>query len=233
MFFVLLKQNRMNKAKTIKCKECGRGFRQFNSLVLWCSSLCGFKFSQKKLDIKKNRERIDKKNKTLNERLKLMSPSLYVEKYVQPVFNEVARLIDKGLPCIARGVFIKMDGGHYRSVANNTTIRLNLHNIHRQGVYSNREKRGDEQYYMDGLINEYGRDYFDFIHYKINQTPILQLSTIEYMAVKKAISAIRNDLKKQDKSYSLTERVELRNALNMKIGIYPIEFCEFSINQLK
>lgn len=215
------------KPKIKKCKVCKKEFEQFNSLISWCSPDCGYILSKDKLKAKKANIWKSEKKILKEKQLQSMTPSKYVSVYVQPVFNEIARLIDKNLPCICRNTFGKMDGGHYRSVANNTTIRLNLHNIHRQGVYSNREKGGDNIMYMDGLINEYGQEYFDFVHYKINQTPSINLSTLEYMEVKKKASAIRNDLKRKDLEYCKESRIKLRNEINKLLDIYSEEFCVF------
>ena len=217
------------KPKKRKCKVCKNSFEQYNSLISWCSPKCGFELSQTKLKEKESRLKSLEKKQTQEKRKQLMTPSKYVSVYVQPIFNEIARLLDNGLPCVARAIFGKMDGGHYRSVANNTTIRLNLHNIHRQSVYSNRDKGGDNIEYMDGLINEYGQEYFEFVHYKLNQTPTLNLSTVEYMEIRESASKIRNKLKKEDKTYSLTDRITLRNKINIKLGVYSKEFCIFVI----
>src|SRR5690606_23978318 len=59
-----------------------------------------------------------KKSKEEKEKLKLrlISPDKYRAKYVQPLINKIARLIDYGNPCIATGNFEgKMAGGHYTS----------------------------------------------------------------------------------------------------------------------
>jgi len=217
------------KPKKCKVKGCTNTFIQYSSFISWCSPECGYIISQSKLAEKKKIEAVRDKKETQDKRKELMTPSKYVHVYVQPIFNEIARLIDKDLPCVARGLFGKMDGGHYRSVANNTTIRLNMHNIHRQSVYSNRDKGGDNIEYMDGLINEYGQEYFEFIHYKLNQTPTLNLSTKDYMEVRTLASKIRNKLKKEDKTYSLPQRISLRNDINQEIGIYKEEFSVFNL----
>jgi len=216
----------MTKKK--KCKVCKKQFEQFRSLQTVCSRECALVVAKKKTEQKaKKQASMDKKLNQLAKQ-ELMAPSKYVSVYIQPIFNEIARLIDKDLPCIARGTYGKMDGGHYRSVANNTTIRLNLHNIHRQGVYSNQHKGGDNIEYMDGLIKEYGRDYLDFVHYHLNTTPVLKLTTKDYIEIRSIVSEIRNKLKKADKRYSLNERIELRNSINKEIAIYTDEYCIFN-----
>jgi len=82
---------------------------------------------------------------------------------LQMKINLIVRLIDKGLPCLARGVNAKqMHGGHIFSRGSNRTMRYNLHNIHRQSAQSN-HFQNDDGLLREGLSNEYGYEYMDFI----------------------------------------------------------------------
>ncbi len=101
----------------------------------------------------------------------------YRSKHVQPLINELARIIDHGQPCIATGnIKGKMNGGHYHSVGSNVTLSLNLHNIHIQSEQSNSHKGGDAIRYRHGLIEIYGQKYADFVDMHLCQCPNLNLT---------------------------------------------------------
>ena len=144
----------------------------------------------------------------------------YRSKVIQPLVNEIARLIDFGQPCIASGRYTgKMAGGHWVSCGSNRSTSLNLHNIHVQSFESNSFKSGDESNYRLGIIKTYGKEYFEFMDGLI-YTKGIDLSKERLSELKPIITQIRNDLKRESKKYSPQERIELRNEVNEKIGIY-------------
>mgnify|MGYP003539733037 FL=1 len=93
----------------------------------------------------------------------IMSDDKYRSSVLQPVINEIARLIDFGQPCIATENYGKENGGHYISVGANRTICINLHNIHIQSFESNHWKSGDTLKYQGGIRKVYGEDYLAFM----------------------------------------------------------------------
>ena len=144
----------------------------------------------------------------------------YRSKVIQPLINEIARLIDFGQPCIASGRYEgKFSGGHFTSVGANRSVSLNLHNIHIQTFESNSFRSGDETRYRHGLIKVYGNDYFEFVE-GLRHLKGIDLSKQRLSELKPLITQIRNDLKRESKKYSPQERIELRNEINEKIGIY-------------
>jgi hypothetical protein len=144
----------------------------------------------------------------------------YRSKVIQPLINEIARLIDFGQPCIASGRYEgKFSGGHFTSVGANRSVSLNLHNIHIQTFESNSFRGGDETRYRHGLIKVYGNDYFEFVE-GLRHIKGIDLSKQRLSELKPLITQIRNDLKRELKKYSPQERIELRNEINEKIGIY-------------
>ncbi len=169
---------------------------------------------------KKNRE---EKAKT---KIELMSTDKYRAEYLQPIINEIARLIDYGQSCIATGNFGKMNGGHYISVAANRTTALNLHNIHIQSFESNHFKSGDSIKYRHGLIERYGNGYFEYIEY-IQRHKALHLKKADIIEIALKASSIRSELKKNIEQRTPCQRIELRNEINLKLGIYDYEFCVF------
>lgn len=183
--------------------------------------------ASKKVTKETNRKNREEKR---NKKVELMSADQYRAKYVQPIFNEVARLIDYGCPCIATNNFEgKMAGGHYTSVGSNRTIALNLHNIHIQSFHSNSWNGGDDKRYQKGIANTYGENYLSFLDSLSRHRPI-KLSKDDFKVIKTVISTIRNDLKKNLIYRDPQARIQLRNKINKEIGIYDEEF---SIYQYK
>lgn len=161
-----------------------------------------------------------------NQKIAILTPDKYRAKYLQPIINEIARLIDYGQSCIASDCFGKMNGGHYISVGSNRTTALNLHNIHIQSFESNHHKSGDQIRYRLGVIDRYGNNYFKFIE-SLQQHKPLHLSTSEMVEIASLASKIRSDLKRNLEQKTAYERIELRNKINLELGIYDQNFCEF------
>lgn len=149
----------------------------------------------------------------------LMSADQYRSKFVQPIINEIARLIDYDQPCIATGLKGKMSGGHYWSVGSNRTVCLNLHNIHVQSFHSNSVLSGDMVRYRAGIIQTYGITYMYLIESLKTLKPI-KISKPEMIEIKNKALTIRNELKKDLKILTPEERIKLREFVNNKLGIY-------------
>lgn len=147
-------------------------------------------------------------------------------KELQVKVNLIVRLIDKGLPCLARNYFPKKyDAGHVYARGGNQTIRFNLHNIHRQSAQSN-HFQNDDGLLREGLTKEYGQEYMNFVS-ELRRTPQLHISNPEFHELYKKASKIALRLKKSDNEYVLEDRIRLRNSINKELGIYDNEFCHF------
>lgn len=158
----------------------------------------------------------------------LMSKDEYRATYIQPLINELARLIDYGQPCIATGNFNgKMAGGHRHSVGSNRTLALNLHNIHNQSFHSNSCQGGDHLRYRLGVIQTYGEEYADFIDHKLNQCPALHITKQDLIDAKPILNAFVRQLKKAEMKYPKKMRIRLRNEINAHLGFYPEEYAVF------
>lgn len=148
-------------------------------------------------------------------------------KKLQNKLQEIARLIDKGQPCPARGFTIyQAHGGHVFARGGNSTIALNLHNIHRQSAQSN-HWQNDDLKFRKGLQNEYGEDYMRFIG-ELRRTPQLKYKNEDYHYFYKKASQIALKLKKDDFAYPKQTRINLRNEINGQLGIYDNEFNIYS-----
>lgn len=185
---------------------------------------------QKATDLGRKKVERDNSKKSSEEKKRmkteLMSPDKYRSEVVQPIINEISRIIDYGNPCIATGNYGKMNGGHYISVGANRTTALNLHNIHIQSFESNHFKSGDPIRYKQGLIDRYGIAYFEFVEFLQRHKP-LHLTKGDLIEIALKASSIRLQLKRDECQKTTHERIELRNEINLQLGIYDLEFCEY------
>jgi hypothetical protein len=219
------------KAKQKPCKDCGEVtyFLKYdrcdkcrpNWLLLTPEG-------QKKIELKKREaeKQTKRKHRAEKEKVKDWKPEL------QSKVNEIARLIDYGLPCLATLRYGKMHGGHVYSRGSSPNIKFNLHNIHRQKAQSN-HFQADDGLMREGLISEYGQSYLDWLNVIRQQTPPTKLSNEDYHELtKKAGRLIR--LYGEPRVNTPAERVELRNEFNDKLGIYTERFsfyrnkCKFN-----
>lgn len=175
--------------------------------------------------IKKN-----KKEKEKEERKELIEAKALIKdwsKELQDVVNKIVRYIDNGLPCLARNQRGQMHAGHVYARGGNQTIKYNLHNIHRQCAQSNHFQNDDGKL-REGLINEYGQSYMDFIS-ELRRTPAMNYNNVEYRDLTYKAKSIYKELSKKERVFSKSERIEMRNRINLELGIYDKEFCEFCI----
>lgn len=143
------------------------------------------------------------------------------KKKLQDEVQLIARLIDAQLPCLARGIFGKMAGGHVFSKGGHAQMRFSLHNIHRQCFMSN-GKQSDDGLMREKLAEEYGSDYADFVS-GLRKYDVPKLKDWEYQQIYYTARKISNRLNKEAKVYSLEERIEKRNEVNLLLGIYTPE----------
>lgn len=172
-----------------------------------------------------------KENKAKKDKLKieLMTLNEYRSKVLQPVINHIARLIDFGCPCIATGNYGKENGGHYISVGSNSTIALNLHNIHIQSFESNHFRSGDTIKYEFGIIDRYGQKYMDFMK-SLHGTPTIKPTKEFLIGIKKVADECKKTLEKDLHPRTPEQRIEARNNINEILGIYTKEFTTFKAN---
>lgn len=149
-------------------------------------------------------------------------------KPLQKKVQEIARRIDYGQLCLAKQTIAKQfHGGHVFSRGSHDNFKFNLHNIFAQTAQSNHYQK--EDYLMkEGVKREFGLKYFDFLIH-LHQTPIVKYTQEEYKAIYRKACAIERRLSKDLKVLTNTERIEMRNQINVELGIYPIEFCIFDL----
>lgn len=159
-----------------------------------------------------------------------MSKDQYRAKKIQPLINQLVRIIDKGQPCIATGNYGKMSAGHRHSVGDSRNLSLNLHNIHIQSYQSNSMKAGDHVKYRAGLIEIYSREYANFIDETLYQCPLKLWDKSDLVELRPRLQKIVNHYKKLGKEYTPKERIELRNKLNTELGIYEEKYSVFVVS---
>lgn len=175
----------------------------------------------------KNKVEFEKKQRAKRRRLK--EDITDYKKKLQTKINQIVRLIDADLPCLARNYHPKqMHAGHVYARGGNQSMRYNLHNIHRQSAQSNHHQN-DDGLLREGVVREYGQDYMDFIS-DLRSIPPLKFSHEEYKILYKHACETYNLLKKQNKTYNdPIQRIEMRNAFNDALGIYDQKYCYFKI----
>jgi len=151
------------------------------------------------------------------------------KKFLQDDVQKISKLIDYGL----RGLHETpndtgiIQSGHVYSKKNNEQMRFNLHNLHRQGAKSNMALVYDEEF-RDGLIYEYGIEYFNFIK-SLKSQPLPKIKQNEYKEYHFKALAVIKRLQLTFSHYSKKERLELRNSINKELSIYPDEYTQFKI----
>ena len=162
----------------------------------------------------------DRRAKTKQERINLMSVDLYRSKILQPKINEIIRLIDFGNGCIATGATTgKMNAGHFTSVGANRGIALNLHNIFLQSEHSNSFKGGDEIRYLEGLRKTFSYDYAEFV-ISLRGASKKGFKKFELKEAYEIAKAVAIRLKKDNKKRTSIERITLRNKIQKELGLY-------------
>jgi hypothetical protein len=202
-----------------KCRICKTKFTPTRALQPTCSdNNCMYQFAVE--HAKKVAERNKKaEKKVLKEKVKTLSDFL---KELQTNINAIVRLIDKGCGCICTDSKNgKKNAGHYRSVQSHPSIRFHLDNIHLQSEHSNTYRSGDTLRYQAGLKKVYGEDYFEYV----NSLSLIQPIKLNKDELKEKISITKEiikELKANDLTYDVKERIELRKKYNEKLGIYPL-----------
>lgn len=171
--------------------------------------------------VKKIKEiRREGKKRRKKEKIRLMGPTEYRNTYLQPVVNEIARLIDYGQGCVATGNFGKMNGGHYYTQKAHSNIALNLHNIHIQSFESNHFKSGDEAKYLEGIQRIYGEEYaakmLDLKRVYLYRVISKQEMQEVYPKALRVVNWLRENKAIRDPA----KRIRMREMINNYFGLY-------------
>jgi len=211
-----------------KCRHCGEPFKPiFSSFEKYCQKEdCRIHDALEKVKKKKQAEEKKKAKQWQQQKIILRENTTNWKNALQTEINKIVLLIDKDLLCLATRKQGKMNAGHVFSRGSNATIRFNLHNIHRQSAQSN-HFQSDDVLLREGMIREYGQHYMPFVS-ELQRTPKLMFKDFEYMALTREAQKIAMRLQKLGLSYSIQNRIMLRNKINLELAIYTPEFCCFN-----
>lgn len=205
------------KIKPKKCRICPDKFTPVNHMQICCSTKCAIEYAKSKTVLKEKKNWREQKA-VLKEKLK------GVKEYkvdLQKEINTICRILDKGAGCISCGNQGTPQAGHYHTTQAHGTIRYNLHNLHTQCYSCNCEKAGNIHAYDLGLIDRYGKEYWELVKFELT-------SKYPYISFKEAFlrekipiaRQIVKELQKADLTYPPKIRIEMRESLNKRIGIY-------------
>jgi hypothetical protein len=193
-----------------------------NSTQVVCSLECAISRSRKIVQKEKASLEKEKKKKHLEEKRKHAD----YKKKLQDKVQLIARLIDYGQPCTARGFTeAKFHGGHLISRGAGSNMKYNLHNIFIQSAQSN-HWQNDDYLLREGVKAIFGEEYFNFI-LSLQSTPVPKYTNEEYRSFYEKSLLIIKELKNNLYVRSVDERINLRNKYNLQLGIYGKEKSVF------
>ena len=166
---------------------------------------------------KKEAEKWKKRKEKMKEELKTLTDW---KKDLEREVNGIVRILDNGKSCISCTGKVEQ-AGHYHSVGSNDSLRFNLHNIHGQCIHCNMHKGSNIIGYDEGLIERYGREYWEDV--KFNLVRLYPLVKFTVADLRFAISEARK-IKKELKSINLIlpneARLKMTDALNKRLKLY-------------
>lgn len=141
-------------------------FMPYSSLQQWCSGLCGFEISQKKLANKARKnaatqKKVDKAERQIHRQRKQdVKPLSWFHKKTRMACNNYIRERDKEDNCIScdnpLAFEIKFDAGHYKTQGGHKWIAYDEININGQCVSCNQHKSGNEAAQRPRLVMKWG-----------------------------------------------------------------------------
>lgn len=211
-----------------KCKYCKEWYEPKFSSTEPCPN-----YECRLLCLEANKPKIEKGINKLRKAQKRAEKESIIDysKALQKEVQLIARLIDYKCLCLARNIIpIKSDGGHLFSRGGNVNIKYNLHNIFLQSAASN-HFQNDDGLMRDGVVRVFGVDYLEFIT-SLKQTEITKYSNEEYKAILANARVISRRLKEENKDLitfrTPKERINLRNKINIELGIYSERYCIYN-----
>lgn len=196
--------------KPKKCKVCPNKFTPQRPLQMVCSPICAITYTnqQKAKAWGKDKQKIKERLQTKGD----------LEKLLQIEINKLIRLIDIDNACISCGGNGKEQAGHYHTTKAKPAIRYHLFNIFLQCYYCNVELSSNIVGYNKGLRATFGEDLQEYIEIELPKINYLGLSKID-LAEKTTL--LRKLIREYEpKPLNSSERIEVREYLQKKIGIY-------------
>lgn len=147
------------KPKRCKAPDCHEWFQPTKSFQSWCCADCA-------LAILRHKERQKQRAETRDMRAKLnQNDRKWWIKQAVKHCNLYIRMRDKDLPCISCGNHKgRYDAGHYRPAGNNSFLRFDERNIHKQCHYDcNIMQSGNLINYRIGLVKKIGAPAVEYL----------------------------------------------------------------------
>lgn len=219
-------KSRNSGTKRCKNPNCEDRFVPFNnnSLQPYCMKKdeCIALNTQKILaDQRKKDEKITKQRD--REAKETFRPIQKWRKMFQDEINLIARLIDKGHPCMMCGNahMKRINGCHYHSRGNNLTLAYNLLNIYHGCHSCNVEKGGNIIGFDTCLIATFGEELWNEVKFNlVREYPRVDLRENDFKEKIPIAREIVRELKKANRIYTSEERIELRDKYNKRLQIY-------------
>ena len=203
-----------------RCKTCKDKFipKYFNQKNCFNTHECIAAEVERKKKVKQkdwNREK-----KVRKEALKTRGEWF---KDLQTEINKIARLIDRGHPCMMcdNNNMKRINGCHYHSVGSSPALRFNLINVWAGCHKCNVELGGNIPGFDIQLMDTYGRDFWESIKFNlVKDHPYLGLNISEVQDKIKIARVIVKELSKMDVILSNDNRIAFRKKYNKRLGIY-------------
>lgn len=173
-------------------------------------------------NVKREKSEQKKKDKEVKKKLEGLPP---LRKQLEKWCNKICCLIDNGSGCISCNGKTTPQAGHYHTVKSNGSIRYNLHNLHLQDYNCNCAKGANIPAYDEGLLQRYGRRYWEYVKFDIVRLyPLIRMKEYEYIEKIETARKIANRLEKSGLTFTPAQRILLREKYNREIGIYTIPY---------
>lgn len=209
------------KQRLCKEKTCKQPIDHSNALIPYCVE-CAMKRSIKNVAREKAKKAKEAKKKDREFKKKVQSKDVpRLKKKLEDEINRIARAIDFGYKCLACGKGQLMYASHYHSVGSNGSIRYHLENIWNGCFKCNGHNSSNREGYDKGLVSCFGKEYQQYVHYDlVKNFPYIKWNADQLNNCIRIAREIANRLESIGKTYTLEERVSLRQEFNKQIGIY-------------
>jgi len=211
-----------------RCKYCKSKFevKHFNRKFCYednCIQMATKDILKTANEVKlKNYSKLLRKNNTTPKAKKKTSKEL-----LQIEVNKLSRRIDSyfGYNCIDCHRVLEyhkpnaVHGAHRSNVGGHENIRFNLHNIHAATLFCNKHSTEHKTGYDVGLVERYGKEYFDMVHNLDLEYKVLRLNEVEIKEALKIVRKLNREFNQHTKGNDLDGSM-MRSYFNNLIGIY-------------
>ena len=114
-----------------------------------------------------------------------------------------------------------MNAGHFHAVGSNDSLRFHFENIWLQDVHCNMHKGGNNHAFDNGLINLFGKEYWEELKFDlVKRFPLVKFTVADLQFAISEARKIKKELKQADQIYPTKMRVALRKRYNERLKLY-------------